>query len=147
MQPGRQGAAVRPSRSVTLPASGSFSGVITGAFLAESASVADSKLNVAGGVLCRFVVGPDRLAEFFLVVLTQQETDDFLRRIDVEIRPPTDDEPLREEYELPDAAAGGEIGFAYYPIEVNLPVDGRWVIVVTGGPGVVSLPLLVSGSD
>jgi hypothetical protein len=27
----------------------------------------------------------------------------------------------------------------------KLPFDGRWVIVVTGGPGTVSLPLVVSG--
>jgi hypothetical protein len=119
--------------------------VITGAFLADSASVADNKLNVSGGVLYRFTVGPDRSAAIVLVVLTQT-TDSPDRRICVEIRPPTDDEPLRLEYELPEAAAAGEIGFAYYQIEVTLPVDGRWVIVVTGGPGAISLPLLVSGT-
>ena len=37
-----------------------FSRVITGAFIAESASVVDSKLNVTGGVLSRFVVDVDR---------------------------------------------------------------------------------------
>ena len=47
------------------------------------------------------------------------------------------------EFELPEAAAGGEIGFAFFRIEVVLPIDGRWVIVVTGGAGVVSLPLMV----
>jgi hypothetical protein len=120
--------------------------VITGAFIADSASVADNKLNVTGGVLYRFVVGPDRTADFVLVVLTQTETGSEDRRIEVEIRPPTDDEPLRLEYELPEAAAAGEIGFAYYQIEVKLPSDGRWVIMVTGGPGMISLPLLVSGS-
>ena len=49
------------------------------------------------------------------------------------------------EHELPEAAAGGEIGFAFFDIEVRLPVDGRWVIVVTGGSGAISLPLQVSG--
>ena len=125
--------------------SGSFGGVITGAFLAEAASVVDNKLNVSGGVLSRFMVGPDRSAQFVLVVLTQAETDSPVRRVDVEIRPPTDDEPLKIEYELPGAAAGGEIGFAYFGIEVRLPVNGRWVFVVTGGAGAISLPLVVSG--
>ncbi len=122
-----------------------FGGVITGAFLAEAASVVDNKLNVVGGALSGFVVGPDRLAQFVLVVLTQAETDSPVRRVDVEIRPPTDDEPLTLECELPEAAAGSEIGFAFFDIEVRLPVDGRWVTVVTGGAGAISLPLRVSG--
>jgi len=119
--------------------------VITGAFLAESASAVNNKLEVKGGVLARFVVGPDRDADFVLVVLTQSETDNPDRQVDVEFLPPDGDEPRKVSYELPDAAAGGEIGFAFFPMEVNLPVDGRWVIVVTGGAGAVSLPLLVSG--
>ena len=118
--------------------------MITGAFIAESASVVDSKLNVTGGVLSRFVVDVDRLAELLLVVLTQAETGIADRLVNVEIRPPSGDDPQYLEFELPEAAAGGEIGFAYFRIEVVLPTDGRWVIVVTGGAGVVSLPLMVS---
>jgi len=119
--------------------------VITGAFLAEAASAVDNKLTVSGGVLSGYRVGEDRLARFVLVVLTQAETDSPVRCVDVEIRPPTDDEPLSIEYELPEAAAGGEIGFAFFNIEVHLPVNGRWVFVVTGGPGALSLPLEVTG--
>jgi hypothetical protein len=74
--------------------------VITGAFLAEAASVVENKLNVSGAVLYRFMVGPDRSAQFVLVVLTQTETGNPDRRVDVEIRPPTDDEPLYMEFEL-----------------------------------------------
>jgi hypothetical protein len=37
------------------------------------------------------------------------------------------------------------MGFAFSEVEVSLPVDRRWVIVVTGGSGACSLPLLVSG--
>jgi hypothetical protein len=118
--------------------------VITGAFLAESASVVDNKLNVSGGVLSRFMVDVDRLAKLLLVVLTQAETGNPDRRVHVEIMPPTGDESQSLEFELPAAAAGGEIGFAYFRIEVVLPVDGRWVIVVRGGAGVVSLPLMVN---
>jgi hypothetical protein len=125
--------------------SGSFSGVITGAFLAEAASVVDNKLNVSGGALSRFMVGPDRQATFVLVVLSQVETDSPVRQVELEIMPPTDDDSLIIEYELPEAAAGGEIGFAFFNIEVRLPVNGRWVFVVTGGAGVFSLPLQVSG--
>jgi hypothetical protein len=119
--------------------------VITGAFLAEAASVVDNKLAVSGGVLSAFTVGPDRVAQFVLVVLTQAETDSPVRRLELEIRPPTDDEPLNIEYELPEAAGCGEIGFAYFDIEVRLPSNGRWVFVVTGGAGMISLPLMVSG--
>jgi hypothetical protein len=124
---------------------GSFGGVITGAFLAEAASVVDNKLNVSGGVLSGFGLGPDRQAKFVLVVLTQNETDSPVRRVEVEIVPPTDDDPLVIEYELPEAAASGEIGFAFFNVEVRLPSNGRWVFVVTCGAGVSSLPLEVSG--
>ena len=127
------------------PTKRSFDGVITGAFLAESASVVDNKLTVSGGVLSGFGIGPDRQARFALVVLTQAETDSPVRRVEVEIMPPTDDESLVIEYELPDAAVGGEIGFAFFTIEVRLPVNGRWVFVVTSGAGTFSLPLEVSG--
>jgi hypothetical protein len=124
--------------------SGSFSGVITGVFLAESASVVDNKLSVSGGVLSRFMVGPDRAAHFVLVVLTQTETESPVRLVEVEIVPPTDGESLVIEYKLPDAAVGGEIGFAFFNMDVSLPVDGRWVFVITGGAGTFSLPVLVS---
>jgi hypothetical protein len=119
--------------------------MITGAFLAEAASVVDNKLTVTGGVLSGYAVGADRLAKFVLVVLTQAETDSPERVVRVEIRPPTDDEPLTVEHELPEAAAGGEIGFAFFDIEVRLPSNGRWVILVTGGAGAFSLPLQVTG--
>jgi hypothetical protein len=119
--------------------------VILGAFLAEAASAVDNKLTVSGGVLSRFAVEDDRSAQFLLVVLTQAETDSPVRRIDVEIRPPTDDEPLFIEFELPGAAIAAEVGFAIFGIDVILPVNGRWVIVVTGGAGAISLPLIVTG--
>lgn len=118
--------------------------MIVGAFLAEAASAVDNKLNVAGGVLLRFAVEADRLAQFLLVVLTQSEPDLADRRVEVEIRPPTDDDPLNVEFELPEAAVAAELGFAIFPMEVNLPFDGRWVLVVTGGAGMISLPLIVS---
>ncbi|WP_082978391.1 hypothetical protein [Mycobacterium sp. 1081908.1] len=119
--------------------------MVTGAFLAEAAAVVDNKLNVTGGVLSRFIVGPDRFARFLLVVLTQSDAEEEGDRVDVEIWPPTGDEPLRVAFQMPAAATVGEIGFAFFPVEVALPVDGRWVIVVAGGPGVISLPLVVSG--
>lgn len=119
--------------------------MIVGAFLAEAACAVDNKLTVNGGVLLRFAVEEDRFAQFLLVLLTQSEPDNADRRVDVEIRPPTDDEPLNVEFELPEAAVAAELGFAIFPIEVTLPVDGRWVLMVTGGAGMISLPLLVSG--
>ena len=121
--------------------------MIVGAFLAESASAVNNKLSVSGGVLSGFTVEDDRLAQFLLVVLTQAETLSPVRHVEVEIRPPTDDQSLTVEYELPEAAVAAEVGFAIFPIDVTLPVDGRWVILVTGGAGVISLPLMVSGTS
>ncbi|OBI14833.1 hypothetical protein A5712_02950 [Mycobacterium sp. E2327] len=117
--------------------------IVTGAFLAEAAAVVDNKLNVTGGVLSRFVVGPDRFASFLLVVLTQSDADDD-DRLDVEIWPPAGQKPLRVAFHMPPEATVGEIGFAFFPVSVAMPVDGRWVIVVAGGPGVISLPLIVT---
>ena len=125
---GAGGARPNPPRSAPYPSAvadtyeaGSFGGVITGAFLAEAAPMVDNKLTVSGGVLSRFVVGPDRSAAFVLVVLTRAETDSPVRRVDGEIRRLTDDEPRTIQYQLPEAAAGGEIAFAFFSIEVRLP--------------------------
>lgn len=75
---------------------------VTWAFLAESAATVDNKLNVSGGVLSRYTVGPERVA-----------------------RP----------------------GFAFFDVEVNLPVDGRWLILVSGGSGTISIPLVIGQDD
>jgi hypothetical protein len=118
--------------------------MVSGAFLAEAAATVDNKLNVQGGVLSKFTVGPDRFARFVLVVLTQPDDDDSDRRVDVEIKPPTVDPPLYKWFEAPAAALGDFPGFAFFEIDVRLPFDGRWVIDVTSGGAGVSLPLVVS---
>ena len=118
--------------------------IVGGAFLAEAAATVDNKLNVQGGVLSRYTVGPDRLARFVLVVLTRPDAEDSERRVDVEIRPPTLDEPISEWFEAPEAAVGEFPGFAFFGIDVMLACDGRWVIDVTSGGEGVSLPLVVS---
>lgn len=117
--------------------------MITGAFLAEAAWVADNKLNVSGGVLSRFAIGPDRLARFVLVVLTESEMCNSDHRVDLEIRPPHDEEPQHLQFAVPESAIGQFPGFAYFEVEINMPIDGRWVFVVTGGVGATSIPLSV----
>ena len=119
--------------------------ILSGAFLAEAAATVDNKLNVSGGVLSRFTVGADRLARFVLVVLTKADSGNSDRRVDVEIRPPTLDEPLHRRFDVPEASLGEFPGFAFFDIDVTLPFDGRWVIEVTGGGAGVSLPLVVTG--
>ncbi len=122
-----------------------FAGVIlTGAFLAEQAATVDNKLNVSGGVLSKFTVGPERQARFLLVVLTESDPDGADRRVDVEIRPPTIEDSLYRRYEVPEASVGEFPGFAFFEIDVSLPFDGRWIIVVSGGSGAISLPLVVN---
>jgi hypothetical protein len=118
--------------------------MVTGAFLAEAASVVDNKLNVSGGVLSRVAVGPDRSAQFVLVVLTEAETGNSDNRVRVEIRPPTDDQPVRMEFEVPEASIAEFPGFAFFAIAIDLPVDGLWMLEVSGGMGAILLPLLVS---
>jgi hypothetical protein len=117
--------------------------ILTGAFLAEQAATVDNKLNVAGGVLSKFTVGPDRSASFVLVVLTRADSDNSDPRVEVEFMPPTGDEPVYRRLQVPEASIGEYPGFAFFGIDVNLPVDGRWVIVVTGGTEAITLPLLV----
>lgn len=118
--------------------------ILTGAFLADAAAVVDNKLNVSGGVLSRFGLGPDRSARFVLVVLTQAEPGSADRMIKIEMRPPTDDDPIQLEFEVPEASVAEFPGFAFFELQLTLPSDGRWVLVVTGGTGAISLPVLVS---
>ena len=117
--------------------------ILTGAFLAEQAATIDNKLNVAGGVLSKFTVGPDRSASFVLVVLTRADSDNSDRRVEVELIPPTGEAPVLRRFEVPEASIGEFPGFAFFGIDASLPVDGRWVIVVTGGTEAITLPLLV----
>ncbi|OBI23008.1 hypothetical protein A5712_11955 [Mycobacterium sp. E2327] len=118
---------------------------LSGAFLAEAAATVDNKLNVQGGVLSKFTVGPDRYARFVLVVLTRSGTEDSDRRVDVELKPPTLDAPQYKWFDAPEAAVGEFPGFAFFEIEARLPVDGRWTIEISCGDSSVSLPLVVDG--
>jgi hypothetical protein len=117
--------------------------ILTGAFLAEQAATIDNKLNVAGGVLSKFTVGADRSASFVLVVLTRADSDNSDRRVEVELIPPTGEAPVLRRFEVPEASIGEFPGFAFFGIDASLPVDGRWVIVVTGGTEAITLPLMV----
>ena len=123
--------------------------MLTGAFLAEAATTVDNKLNISGGVLSRFVVGPDRWARFVLVVLTRAESgdgaDDSDRWVDVGIKPPTLDDPVHKRFDIPGASISEFPGYAFFDIQAMLPFDGRWSIEVTGGGQTVSLPLVVNG--
>jgi hypothetical protein len=62
--------------------------ILSGAFLAEAAATVDNKLNVSGGVLSKFTVGPDRCAQLVLVVLTRADDHESDRFVDVDIKPP-----------------------------------------------------------
>lgn len=118
--------------------------ILTGAFLADSAAAVDNKLNVSGGVLSRFALGPDRLARFVLVVLTQSEPGNTDRKLEIEMRPPSDADPIKLDFEVPESAVAEFPGFAFFELQLRLPDDGRWVMVVSGGTGAISLPILVS---
>lgn len=119
--------------------------IVTGAFLAEAAAAVDNKLHVWGGVISHCGLGPERMVQVVLVALTQAETDNTDRTIDVDIRPPNGEDSLHISLEVPEATANADIGFSYWPLPLHLPFDGRWVFALTaaGGPE-VSFPLVVS---
>ena len=118
---------------------------ISGAFLAEKVEAVDNKLDVRGGVISKYKVGRDRVAQFDIVVLTQGDSGGADRLIVIEVSPPNGGEPLHMHRELPANLTDADVGFACYQFRLNLNVNGRWTVGVTGGAGTVSLPLTVSG--
>jgi hypothetical protein len=54
---------------------------------------------------------------------------------------------VRKEFEVPEAAIGKFPGFAFFDIEVNVRVDGRWLILVSGGAGTISISLVIGRDD
>lgn len=118
---------------------------ISGAFLAEKTEAVDNKLNVRGGVISKYNVGPDRVAQFDIVVLTQADTGDADHRVVIDISPPNGGEPIHMHRALPANLLDAETGFASFQFRLTLPVNGRWIITMTGAAGAVSLPLTVSG--
>lgn len=118
---------------------------ISGAFLAEKVDAVDNKLDVQGGVIAKYKVGRDRVAQFDIVVLTQGDGDSTDRLIVIEVSPPNGGEPLHLHRELPANLTNADVGFACFRFSLNLNVNGRWTVGVTGNAGAVSLPLTVSG--
>jgi hypothetical protein len=121
---------------------------ISGAFLAENVEAVDNKLNVRGGVISNYKVGGDRVAKFDLVVLTHGDTENAAgtdRLVVIEVSPPNDAEPLHMHRELPMNLTNAGVGFACFQFRLTLPLNGRWVVKVSGTAGDISLPLTVSG--
>jgi hypothetical protein len=121
---------------------------ISGAFLAEKVEAVDNKLNVVGGVISNYKVGPDRLAKFDIVVLTQAdagETGSADRLVVIEVSPPNGGEPLHMHRELPANLMDADVGFACFQFRLTLNLNGRWVISTRGAAGTTSLPLTVTG--
>jgi hypothetical protein len=123
--------------------------IVTGALLADRAVAVDRKLHIWAGVLDRCQVGPDRIARFVLVILTQTEAADRepnhggrQPRLDVEVIPPEGDSRMLH-LDIPEATFQGENGFATFYLGINAPTDGRYVFVVTVGSHNISLPLMV----
>ncbi len=73
---------------------------ISGAFLAEKTEAVDNKLNVQGGVIVTYKVGPDRVAKFDLAVLTQGDTGGADRLVVIEISPPDGGQAIHMHREL-----------------------------------------------
>ncbi|CAN3131066.1 hypothetical protein ACNUDN_24350 [Mycobacterium sp. smrl_JER01] len=117
--------------------------IVTGAFLAETASVVNNKLDVRGGVVDRFIARPDRIAMVTLVVLLQPQPFDQAPVVDVTISTPAG-EPHRLVLDVPQNSLGGRIGFFCAPIRLPVPVDGDYVFSIATHQGSLSLPLSVT---
>jgi hypothetical protein len=118
---------------------------ISGAFLAEKTEAVDNKLNVQGGVICNYKVGPDRVAKFDLVVVTQGDTGGADRLVVIEVSPPNGGQSIHMHRELPANLANADMGFACFQFRLTLNSNGRWLVTMAGAAGEVSLPLIVSG--
>jgi hypothetical protein len=118
---------------------------ISGAFLAEKTEAFDNKLNVQGGVISKYKVGPDRTAQFDIVVLTQGDTGGADRLVVIEVSPPDGGQPLHMHRELPANLTNADTGFACFQFKLTLNVNGRWIVAMKGASGEASLPLTVSG--
>ena len=116
--------------------------IVTGALLAESASVVDNKLDVRGGVVDTYKIGTDRAIPVTLVVLTQSQPVDKAPTINVTITAPSG-EAREFKLDVPRSSLGGEIGFVCAPLRLPAPVDGRYVLSVSAQSGLVTLPLTV----
>jgi hypothetical protein len=118
---------------------------ISGAFLAEKVEAVNNKLNVRGGVISNYKVGPDRVAKFDIVVLTQGDTGGADRLVVIEVTPPNGGQPLHMHRELPANLVNADVGFACFGFRLTLNLNGRWLITMSGAAGAVSLPLTLSG--
>lgn len=118
---------------------------ISGAFLAEKTEAFDNKLNVQGGVICKYKVGPDRVATFDIVVLTQGDAGGADRLVVIEISPPDGGQAIHMHRELPANLTNADAGFACFQFRLTLNSNGRWTVAMKGAAGEVSLPLIVSG--
>ncbi|NVN53338.1 hypothetical protein [Mycolicibacterium hippocampi] len=116
--------------------------IVTGAMLAESASVADNKLDVRGGVVDTYRIGPDRVIPVTLVVLTQTQPFDKAPTVNLTITTPGGGS-TEHDFDVPESSLGGEIGFVVAPLRISAPSDGRYVLSVRAQSGLVALPLTV----
>lgn len=118
--------------------------IVTGALIAESASVVDNKLNIQGGVVSAYRTGTERLARVMLITLIKSEPGETSATVDVSITPPTG-EATAAQFPVPESSLGGEVGFITAPLLFEVPDDGRYVISVSSADSSVQLPLNVTG--
>lgn len=116
--------------------------IITGALLAESASVIDNKLNIQGGVVDTYSIGPDRSIPVTLVVLIAPQPFDKAPMIQLTITNPSG-AAQESTLEVPESSLGGEVGFVCAAMRISAPADGRYLVSVGTQGGALGLPLTV----
>lgn len=119
--------------------------ILTGAFLARYAEVADESLFVAGGVLSRAAVRPpDRSISFYLVALMLAGPEDMGEQFRTKVifsDWALNDAVLTEQDVSFDAPDGGN-RFWVWPLRVNCASGpGRYVFKVTMNGTSISVPL------
>jgi hypothetical protein len=117
--------------------------IVTGAMLADSAFVVDNKLSIVGGVVDTCQADLRRLVQVTLVVLIQPEPFDLAPKIDVKFTDPSGN-TTEEHFDVPESSLGGEVGFAYWLLNMPVPVKGRYLFTVSSHGGSISLPLKIT---
>ena len=121
--------------------------ILTGAFLARYAEVADESLYVAGGVLSRAAVRPpDRSISFYLVALMLAGPEDTGQpfRAKVILSDWALNDAVLTEQDLSFDAPGGGNRFWVWPLRVNCSSGpGRYTFKVTMNGTSISVPLAV----
>jgi hypothetical protein len=121
---------------------------VTGAFLAEYAAEVDGRLRVEGGIVNRAEIRDDGKAHVTLVVILQTDLDFVTQggELNVEKTYPNGGSDSFGLNFPPQERERGEVSFVYFDLHIDAPMEGRYVLRVSGaggGGGGVLVPVVL----